>query len=541
MSLSNRLCLAVSLASLVSASPVRAAEIEREAVPQEDPVSEEERQALAFIQEARESLNAGRFNAAIQAADNSIGALPRNPKAYSLKATAYNRMNRFDEAEDMARESLKLKPLDNSAAYDNLAWAQLNKKDYVSAIMSAEEALRADPNDAQAYAIQANAYEQRKQRAEMMAALEKAAELAPDRFREHLKAAMNGDRVFPPPGARDAASSESGGDSQTSMALLGMVLLIIVCGCGLVYFYWAKPERSRRAMAVVSGGGPEEPERDLLAGKYELRRVIGKGGMGQVWDAKDHSLNRVVAIKQMSAELGSLGSQAREYYLQEARTVASLHHPHIISIYEILDLPSGIFLVFEMASGKTVQHLLAEKRRLPLAMVRRVLRPVCDALDFAHGRGIVHRDLKPANIMVTDQGFVKVMDFGIARRIEEKLQADGSAAPADHHGITMNQTRTIVGTPAYMAPEADKGLVSSVADVYMLGICLYEMLTGVLPYGGSLNVSATKTERNYAKASTIVADLPVAFDEIIYDALDPNPESRLPSARVFHSRIEAIG
>jgi tetratricopeptide (TPR) repeat protein len=527
--LSARFHLAVLLALL--APPLQGTEISEE----------KQKQVRMLIRAAEESLGTGNFRAAHQAANSALSISSENPKAYNLAATALNLMGRFEEAEDMARKSLARKPSGNSAAYDNLAWAQLNKKDYdyMSAIMSCEEALRANPADAKAYAIKANAYEQLGQRAEMMDALEKAAELEPRVFGEHLEAAKRGGRVFQPPEARETGASESVGSQSSVPLLLLLLALIVACACAVLYFYWAPPERIRRAAAVL-GGDAEGSDRDLLAGKYELRRVIGKGGMGQVWDAKDHSLNRTVAIKQMSAELGVLGSQAREYYLQEARTVASLHHPHVISIYEILDLPSGIFLVFEMASGKTIQHLLAEKRRLPLAMVRRVLRPVCDALDFAHGRGIVHRDLKPANIMVTDQGFVKVMDFGIARRIEEKLQADGSPAPADRPGIPMDRTRTIVGTPAYMAPEADKGLVSSVADVYMLGICLYEMVTGVLPYGGAMNFSATKSERNYVKASTLVPELPAALDDLVYDALDPNPESRLPSARVFHSRLEQL-
>ncbi|MEE8425035.1 MAG: serine/threonine-protein kinase, partial [Elusimicrobiota bacterium] len=266
-----------------------------------------------------------------------------------------------------------------------------------------------------------------------------------------------------------------------------------------------------------------------------------KGGMGNVWEAVDQTLKRKVAIKKMTAEMGALGSQARELYVKEARTVASLHHPHIIVIYEIIDVPSGVYLVFEMAKGKTVQHLLAEKRRLPLPRVRDILRPVCDALDYAHGRGFVHRDLKPANIMITEQGFVKVMDFGIARRISDRV--DGSSKSGtpmpDLKGIPVDRTRTIVGTPAYMAPEATEGIITPVSDIYQIGICLYEMLTGRLPYS-SRSADTSKRERDYVRLAERVPGVPADAEQLVHDALDPNPETRIPSAREFLSRLERI-
>lgn len=506
--------------------------------------ADKDRRAAELITRASDLLDEDKFLDAAFAAEEAAKLQPDNPRGYNIQATALNRLGKFREAEEASRGSLRVNRKDNSAAYDNLAWAQLNMGRYQEAADSALSAIVQSTDNAKAYVLLAFAYEGTGDHDRKLASIRKAVELAPGNrsFKKMLRAAeSSGGRMFAPQRAPVGDDSGAWGRELTAVAL-GAFILLAACLIGIGYFYLASKSRAGRPpVAAADDSGPSEEGERLLAGKYELVRIIGKGGMGEVWDARDQTLNRRVAIKKMTEKLGALGSQGREYYLKEARTVAALHHPHIIAIYEIIDLQSGIYLVFELASGKTVQHLLAEQKRLPLRRVKQVLRPVCAALDFAHARGIVHRDLKPANIMITDQGFVKVMDFGIARRVEEKVEApepDAGRELPDLGGIPVDHTRTIVGTPVYMAPEAERGVVTSVSDIYMLGTCFYEMLIGVLPYGPE--AGALKYERNYVKPTRYLPDLPPAVDQLVEDALDPNPETRIPSAREFVSRMDQI-
>jgi serine/threonine-protein kinase len=255
---------------------------------------------------------------------------------------------------------------------------------------------------------------------------------------------------------------------------------------------------------------PSAPEDALLAGKYELLRVIGKGAMADVWEAEDRSLARRVAVKKITSQ------KARP--IEEARTLASLRHPNILSIYEVLDIPEGLYLVFEFVPGKTLQQLLVEEHRLELERAKSVLLPVCAALAAAHDRCIVHRDLKPANIMISDGGNIKVMDFGIAQRIG-----------TSHSGE---------GTPAYMAPEAEEGQVSPACDVYSLGVCLYEALSGERPFGPV--PLPQKLVRAYPRLSTRVPRLPKVADTLIDAALDPDPRTRMKDVRAFGRVLKSI-
>jgi serine/threonine protein kinase len=260
--------------------------------------------------------------------------------------------------------------------------------------------------------------------------------------------------------------------------------------------------------------------------------------MGQVSEAFDLTLDRTVAVKKMSVA-GEFESKARELCLQEARTLAGLHHPNIVDIYEILDLPDGLHLVFELLAGRTVQELLAKEKRLPVEQARGILRPVCEALEFAHGRGVVHRDLKPANIMIAQTGYIKVMDFGIARRLEDggsALSAQPEVFPRVDRSALQAHTRTVAGTPAYMAPEAMHGIISPEADVFSLGVCCYEMLVGELPFGVQ---GAARTD-SYVPASSRVAGLRAGADAFLSRAMAIRREDRYRSVREFLTALEAL-
>ena len=221
--------------------------------------------------------------------------------------------------------------------------------------------------------------------------------------------------------------------------------------------------------APVKKNGPPKPELPKLGATYVLGPEIGIGGMGVVYEAFDKALQRPVAVKVMRPEmLGEAG--ARERFLEEARTVAALHHPAIVDIHAIVEDKAGLCLIFERIEGRTVEEILRERRRLSITEARSLLKPICQGLEFAHRHGVVHRDLKPGNLMVTTAGLVKLMDFGISR------QERGPAA------LTPGQKATARGTPYYMAPEQEYGEVRRESDIFSLGACLYEMVTGQRPY-----------------------------------------------------------
>src|SRR6266849_422898 len=197
-------------------------------------------------------------------------------------------------------------------------------------------------------------------------------------------------------------------------------------------------------------------------GPYEILALIGKGGMGEVYKARDTRLGREVAIK-VSAQ------QFTERFEREARAIAALNHPNICQIYDV----GPNYLVMEYIEGES------PKGPMPLEEALRIARQIADALEAAHEKGIVHRDLKPANIMITPAGTVKVLDFGLAAVVEGSSPSGGDPANSPTLTIGRTQVGTILGTAGYMAPEQARGkTVDKRADIWAFGVVFYEMLTG---------------------------------------------------------------
>lgn len=264
--------------------------------------------------------------------------------------------------------------------------------------------------------------------------------------------------------------------------------------------------------------------------KYKLGRLLGRGGMGMVYEATDVSLNRTVAVKKLAEDFVRRAAGARALFLREARSVAAVHHPGIVEIYEVAEERDDVYLVFEHLEGRTAQEVLAERRRLSIADTIAILAPVCEALDYAHARGLVHRDLKPGNVMVTAHGRVKLMDFGIAKGLGDRAAAARPAvASAGDNGSL--QTSTIAGTQPYMAPEAHGGIVRPQGDVYAVGVMAYELLTGRLPertFGGE------PTERALADPSLIPA-----VADALARAMAPSADQRPAAAGQFIASLRA--
>ncbi|HET8582861.1 MAG TPA: Stk1 family PASTA domain-containing Ser/Thr kinase, partial [Jatrophihabitans sp.] len=262
----------------------------------------------------------------------------------------------------------------------------------------------------------------------------------------------------------------------------------------------------------------------IVGERYELGELIGYGGMAEVHRGRDTRLNREVAIKVLRADLARDPSFLTRFR-REAHSAAGLNHPSIVSVYDTgEDIgPDGTprpFIVMEFVEGRTLRDILKSEGRLPVRRAMEIVAEVCGALDFSHRNGIIHRDIKPANVMITPQGAVKVMDFGIARAV-----ADNSA--------TVTQTANVIGTAQYLSPEQARGeTVDARSDVYSTGCLLYELVTGVPPFQGDSPVAVAyqHVRENPVLPSARNPEMPRVVDSIIMKSLAKNPLNRYQSA-----------
>lgn len=335
--------------------------------------------------------------------------------------------------------------------------------------------------------------------------------------------------LFPPNTTASARASVPYWRLVFSPVVLG-VMIVLGLGCGGASLVRARPAPARRP-APASGGDGKQPAAQaptlplaLVPSGYRLVKALAEGGMGVVSEAEDAALGRRVAIKKLREELKANASDRRRL-LGEARLVAGLHHPNIVEIYTVVEENGELYLVFEFVPGRTLHAAIAEKGFLPLPDCKRILAEVCRALDFAHARGIVHRDLKPSNIMLSASGEVKVMDFGIAH------QTGGARHPA--------LTQSVAGTPFYMAPEAQQGVVRRESDVYSLGACFYEMATGRRPFSEPVTPEA-KLRQCYVPPSRQRTGLTPAVDALVDWALEPDPDARIRSAGEFYKALSEV-
>jgi eukaryotic-like serine/threonine-protein kinase len=261
----------------------------------------------------------------------------------------------------------------------------------------------------------------------------------------------------------------------------------------------------------------------LLGGRYELDGVVGRGGMAEVYRARDIRLDRIVAIKTLRADLArDQIFQAR--FRREAQSAASLNHPSIVAVYDTgEDMATGVpvpYIVMEYVDGRTVRDLLQEGHRLLPERSLEIIDGVLRALDYSHQAGIVHRDIKPGNVMVTRNGDVKVMDFGIARAM-----SDAQA--------TMTQTAQVIGTAQYLSPEQARGeRVDSRSDLYSTGCLLYELLCGRPPFTGDSPVAIAyqHVRENPVPPSRVDPDVPAWADAIVLKAMAKSPAERYQTA-----------
>ncbi|MEK6322702.1 MAG: protein kinase [Acidobacteriota bacterium] len=260
---------------------------------------------------------------------------------------------------------------------------------------------------------------------------------------------------------------------------------------------------------------------------YRIVSKIGAGGMGEVYLAEDTRLDRKVAIKVLPAGFTKDASRVRRFE-QEARAASALNHPNIVTIHEIGESEVGCFIVLEYIQGRTLRTLIDEQRSFQ--SLAPIGRQIAQALAVAHQAGITHRDIKPENIMVRDDGYVKVLDFGLARLSSANVSNESTAETAIH-----TRPGSVIGTVAYMSPEQARGdTVGPESDIFSLGVVFYEMVTRQKPFSGDSEVSVLHAivYDDLLSPSVINPEAPPPLESLILGMLDKNPRARPSAAEV---------
>ncbi|HEY6552142.1 MAG TPA: serine/threonine-protein kinase, partial [Vicinamibacteria bacterium] len=265
---------------------------------------------------------------------------------------------------------------------------------------------------------------------------------------------------------------------------------------------------------------------------YEILEKLGEGGMGVVYKARDPRLQRMVALKVLPPDR-SAEPVRRARFLREARAAATLNHPHIVTIHDIATDRGTDFIVMEIVSGQALRRLIPDQG-LPVADALRIAQQVADALAAAHEAGVVHRDLKPANVVVTHDGRAKVLDFGLATLASdsgdarERLTGDGA----------------VVGTVAYMSPEQTLGHPADArSDMFSFGVLVYEMLAGVLPFGGR-NAGEQYHLLHYTLPTPVRAvrpAVPEVLERLVMRTLEREPGARFADMREVERELRRLG
>jgi serine/threonine protein kinase len=271
-------------------------------------------------------------------------------------------------------------------------------------------------------------------------------------------------------------------------------------------------------------------------GPYEIQSLLGAGGMGEVYRARDTRLNRTVAIKVIPQHL-STDPARRQRFEREARAISALQHPNICTLHDIGHQDGTDYLVMEYLEGETLALRLV--RVLPLEQMLRFGIDVADALDAAHRRGIVHRDLKPGNIIVTAHGECKVLDFGLAK-LEKDTDSDAETVTRSE---LLTSPGTALGTVAYMSPEQVRGeALDARTDIFSLGTVMYEMACGKLPFFGKTSGMVFKAilDETPPAPTRLNSALPVQLDEIVSKALEKDRELRYQSAADLRTDLKRL-
>jgi serine/threonine-protein kinase len=261
-------------------------------------------------------------------------------------------------------------------------------------------------------------------------------------------------------------------------------------------------------------------------GKYEIRREIGRGAMGVVYEGYDPSIKRIVALKTIRSEqLAGDSAAVIARFRREAQAAGRLNHPNIVSIYDFGEDGGAWYIAMEFVQGRELKECFETNERFKMADIVRIMSQILNALDYSHRQGVIHRDVKPANIFLLSDGSVKVADFGIAH-IESS---------------NLTQVGTVMGTPSYMSPEQIMGLpVDGRSDLFSAGVVLYQFLTGERPFAGSATTTMQKVlKEEPLPPSTLNVQLPPAMDAVVRKALAKRADERFQTAQEFADALRA--
>jgi serine/threonine-protein kinase len=283
--------------------------------------------------------------------------------------------------------------------------------------------------------------------------------------------------------------------------------------------------------SVGSGGDALRPG-SVFAGRYEVKEILGVGGMGVVYRALDRELGEPVAIKTLRSEVIGSDGVALERFKQEIRLARKITHRNVVRTYDLGEVNGTYYLTMEFVEGTPLKELIRTRGKLPVPVTLTIGKQLCRALEVAHEQGVIHRDIKPQNVVVEPNGFLKVMDFGIARL----------AAPSQGQGLT--EVGTAVGTPDYMSPEQLTGEeLDPRSDLYSAGVVLYECLTGRLPFVADTVYAlvAKHLEEEPPDPRGANPDIPAPLAQLVMRAMAKRREDRYGSAGELHDALAAMG
>jgi len=320
----------------------------------------------------------------------------------------------------------------------------------------------------------------------------------------------------------------------------------VIEACGADTDLRSEVERLLAAAGDTPDSFLEPPERipgsspSLVVGReighYRVVGKLGAGGMGEVWEAEDSKLKRRVALKVLPADLAASDERLQRFQ-REAEAVAALNHPNIVTIHSVEEAAGVHFLTMEKVEGKSLDRLIP-KEGFELDRLFEVALPISAAVAAAHEKGITHRDLKPANVMVTEDGHVKVLDFGLA-----KVQEDAGLAPTHLPTEGLTAEGVVMGTTSYMSPEQAEGkAVDHRSDIFSLGVVLYEMATGERPFRGESTAAmmGSLLRDSPNPLAELRSDLPRHLDRIVSDCLEKDPRDRFQSSRDVYNGLRRL-
>jgi HAMP domain-containing protein len=297
------------------------------------------------------------------------------------------------------------------------------------------------------------------------------------------------------------------------------------------YMVSASSAAPTQTLRVATGGDALRPG-TLFANRYEVTELLGAGGMGVVYRAFDRELGEVIAIKTLRPEAIAGDGVALERFKQEIRLARKITHRNVVRTYDLGEVNGTYYLTMEYVEGTSLKQLVSSRGRLPATVTLTIGKQLCRAMEVAHEQGIIHRDIKPQNIVVDAAGFLKVMDFGIARLVaargEKGLTAEGAS----------------IGTPDYMSPEQLSGMeLDPRSDIYAAGVVLFECLTGRLPFEATTMYAliAQHLEKPAPDPRALTPDVPEALARIVLKAMAKEPADRYQSATALHDALAAVG